>query len=334
MNTTNVEKIYKVFDRSIEILKTNLDVDFLDAFIETGDNLISGKIQIENGKPDQNAINKLEEVYEGFNYQDYEPEELRQAIQLIMIQANKEERIQANHQFTPESIGMLFNYIIENLNILKQKVTIFDPAVGTGNLLSTILNYFQNRQVEFEGIGVDNDDTLLSIASMAFTFERLNVDLFHQDSIDNLFVKDVDVVVSDLPVGYYPIDARTEGFKTRSEKGHSFVHHLLIEQSMNAVRPNGFGLFLVPSNLFETEEAKKLLSFFHNRVYLQAILNLPAKMFKDQSAQKSILILQKVGDQARQAEQVLLGEFPEFNDQAKMIKFLQDFKGWSENSIG
>jgi site-specific DNA-methyltransferase (adenine-specific) len=52
---------------------------------------------------------------------------------------------------------------------------------------------------------------------------------------------------------------------------------------------------------------------------LQAILNLPTKMFKDEQAQKSILILQKVGASAKQAEQVLLGEFPEFNKQEKML---------------
>jgi site-specific DNA-methyltransferase (adenine-specific) len=333
MNTEIIEKIYQTFSKSIELLKQDLDVDFLDAFIETGDNLISGRIQVEDGKPSQATIEKLEAVYAGFDASEYSPEAMRKAIQLVMIQANKEEQIQANHQFTPESIGMLFNYIIENLKVGNEKLTILDPAVGTGNLLSTILNYFQERQIEFNGVGVDNDDTLISIASMAFAFEHLEVDLFHQDSIDNLMVKDVDITVSDLPVGYYPIDARTEGFETRSKTGHSFVHHLLIEQAMNAVRPGGYGLFLVPSNVFQTEEAKKLLAFFHDRVYLQAILNLPAKMFKDQKAQKSILLLQKVGNDAKQADQVLLGEFPEFNDQKQMLKFLQDLKQWSQKSL-
>jgi site-specific DNA-methyltransferase (adenine-specific) len=333
MNTETIEKIYKIFEKSIEILKEELDVDFLDAFIETGDNLISGQIHVEAGKPSQETIDKLNAVYDGFKYSDYSPEELRKAIQLIMIRANKEERIQANHQFTPEAIGMLFNYIIENLKVGSEKLTIFDPAVGTGNLLSTILNYFQDRKINFTGIGVDNDDTMLSIASMSFAFERLEVDLFHQDSIDDLFVKNVDVAVSDLPVGYYPIDERTEGFETRSKEGHSFVHHLLIEQSMKTVRPGGYGIFLVPSNLFQTEEAKKLLSFFHEKVFLQAILNLPSKMFKDEKAQKSILILQRAGSNAKQAEQVLLGEFPEFNNQKKMLEFLQDFKKWAQKSL-
>ena len=42
-----------------------------------------------------------------------------------MIRANKEERIQANHQFTPEAVGMLFNYIIENLKVVYRIDNIF-----------------------------------------------------------------------------------------------------------------------------------------------------------------------------------------------------------------
>lgn len=333
MDTEKIEKIYRVFKESTELLQKNLDVDFLDAFIETGDNLITGEIQVEDGKPDQVTVQKLKQVYADFNWQEYEPEELRKAIQLVMIQANRVERIQANHQFTPEAIGMLFNYIIENLPLSQDQVSIFDPAVGTGNLLSTILNYFQDHQVKFNGTGIDNDDTMLAIASMSFIFEHLKVDLYHQDSIDNLLVKNADIVVSDLPVGYYPIDERTVGFETRSSEGHSFVHHLLIEQSMKAVRPGGFGVYLVPSNLFQTEEAKKLLAFFHDKIYLQAILNLPSKMFKDAKAQKSILILQKVGQNAKQADQVLLGEFPNFKEQKEMVAFLKDFKKWAQKSL-
>jgi site-specific DNA-methyltransferase (adenine-specific) len=195
------------------------------------------------------------------------------------------------------------------------------------------LNYFQDHQVKFNGTGIDNDDTMLAVASMSFIFEHLKVDLYHQDSIDNLLVKNADIVVSDLPVGYYPIDERTVGFETRSSEGHSFVHHLLIEQSMKAVRPGGFGVYLVPSNLFQTEEAKKLLAFFHDKIYLQAILNLPSKMFKDAKAQKSILILQKVGQNAKQADQVLLGEFPDFKEQKEMVAFLKDFKKWAQKSL-
>ncbi|MCL3858923.1 hypothetical protein [Pediococcus pentosaceus] len=59
MNTETIEKIYKTFEKSIEILKEELDVDFLDAFIETGDNLISGQIHVEDGKPSEAIIGEL-----------------------------------------------------------------------------------------------------------------------------------------------------------------------------------------------------------------------------------------------------------------------------------
>ncbi|XRF77815.1 hypothetical protein OGM84_05465 [Pediococcus acidilactici] len=41
MDTEKIEKIYRVFKESTELLQKNLDVDFLDAFIETGDKVLT-----------------------------------------------------------------------------------------------------------------------------------------------------------------------------------------------------------------------------------------------------------------------------------------------------
>ena len=333
MDTKKIEKLYNIFDQSIQLLQKNVNMDFLDAFIETGDNLLSNQIQVEDGKPDQATQDELHKIYDKYDKSEYTPEEIRQAIQLVLIQANKAEQIQANHQFTPETIGMLFNYIIDNLKFKEDKIKVYDPAVGTGNLFSTILNHFKDKNQAYEAIGVDNDDTLLSVASMATDMEDIPVQLYQQDSISRPVTHDVDLVVSDLPVGYYPIDEYTEGFKTRSTEGHSFVHHLLIERAMNSVKDGGFGLFLVPSNLFQTKEAKSLLSYFNNQVYLQALVNLPSEMFQNKQSQKAILILQKTGSTAKQAEPVLLGEFPKFNDRTQMKSFLDDFHAWAKKSL-
>ncbi|WP_353990190.1 class I SAM-dependent methyltransferase [Pediococcus argentinicus] len=333
MDTNKIEQLFNVMDKSTDLLQKDLDVDYLDAVIETGDNLVSDEVQIEDGKPSKETVIELEKLYESIDISDFSAEEIRQALQLILIKANKKERIQTNHQFTPDAIGILFTYLIEALPIEEPK-TVFDPAVGTGNLLATVLNSLKKSGVPLvSGIGVDNDDTMLSIASMAFALQHLDVDLYHQDVLDELFVGKPDVAISDLPVGYYPIDERVKDYHTSNPKEHSFVHHLMIEQTMATIDDGKFGIFLVPENLFQTEEAKKLLSYFHDRVYFQAVLNLPVKMFADKRARKSIIILQKVGGNAKQAEQVLLGDFPEFNDKEKMANFLGDFKAWSDQNI-
>ncbi len=77
------------------------------------------------------------------------------------------------------------------------------------------------------------------------------------------------------------------------EEGHSYSHHLLIEQSINALKGAGYAFLVVPSHLFEDDKVKQLENFIATETEMQAFLNLPKTLFKNEKARKSILILQK-----------------------------------------
>jgi site-specific DNA-methyltransferase (adenine-specific) len=179
--------------------------------------------------------------------------------QLVLLKGSKTESLQPNHQLTPDSIGFLFVFLIEQLTLKKeQPLDILDIAVGMGNLLLTTVINLQAANYTVKGIGVDNDETLLAIAASDSLLMDEEIQLFHQDSLQDLLVDPVDYVIGDLPVGYYPNDQQAEKFATHSEKEHSYAHHLLMEQGMKYVKPDGFGLFLVPSNFLETEQGPLL----------------------------------------------------------------------------
>ena len=74
--------------------------------------------------------------------------------------------------------------------------------------------------------------------------------------IARFVIDPVDLALSDLPIGYYPNDERAKGFAAAAEEGHSYAHHLLMEQAMKYVKPAGFGLFLIPTNILETEQSE------------------------------------------------------------------------------
>ena len=76
------------------------------------------------------------------------------------------------------------------------------------------------------------------------------------------------------------------------EEGHSYSHHLLIEQSINALKGR-LCILVVPSHLFEDDKVKQLENFIATETEMQAFLNLPKTLFKNEKARKSILILQK-----------------------------------------
>ncbi|WP_338108178.1 class I SAM-dependent methyltransferase [Pediococcus damnosus] len=327
-NNDEVEQLFNIIDESTEILMKELDSSYLDALIETGDNLISGEVHIEDGKPSTSARHNLEHFYEETNIKQLNAEVVRQALQLAILNASQQDHIQANHQMTPDTIGMLFAYLLQELLADTKTLTVLDPAVGTGNLLTTIMNdiHQNHKETKISGIGIDNDDSMLAMADINSRLQNLDVDLFHQDALDQLVFNSADVAVSDLPVGYYPIDVRVKKYQTHSTEGHSYVHHLLIEQAMNHVVASGFGLFLVPTNIFQTDQAANLLNYCKNNIYLQGFLNLPKDLFTNASLQKSILIVQNYGTQAKQASKVLLGDFPSFKNQKEMKKFLDEIK--------
>ena len=334
MGIEKIEQTFTSLKEAVALLQKELQVSYLDALIETGDNLLAKEVHVEDGLPTAEIKTRLEELYANAQLAGLTTEQRRQVMQLLLLQAYKQEKIQANHQMTPDTIGFLVEYLLEKVLPKKQGLALLDLTVGTGNLLTAILSKLnQNGWPKIQAYGVDNDDTLITLASMATQIEQISVDLFHQDALDGLLLPKVDVVVSDLPVGYYPLDERITQFKTRAKKGRSYVHHLLIEQAVNQLKPAGFGIFVVPKGLFESPEAKGLLDYIQANAYLQGMLNLPQDLFASKRGQKAILLLQKHGTGAKQAKQILLGDFPSFKHKEQFQAFLGQIDYWERNNL-
>ena len=328
------ETLFKVLDQSVTILMQQLSVSYVDALIETGDNLLSEHVQVEDGQPDAEHVAQLTKLYATVNLTQFDAETIRRALQLALLKAIHNDRVDPNHQMTPDSIGLLTAYLIAKLVGQTSELSILDIAVGTGNLLTTVMNQLQpNQTTPIQGYGVDNDDNQLAIAAMSMDLQQSKVELFHQDAIDPLVMPKTPVAIGDLPVGYYPLDERVQTFKTKATNGHSYVHHLLIEQAMSHLQPGGWGVFLVPTNIFQSQESQGLLQWMSSEAYLQGLLNLPTNLFLDEKSRKSVVVLQKRGGQAKQAGKVLLGEFPSFEDTRAFEAFTAQIDEWVGQNI-
>ncbi|MHA8137962.1 class I SAM-dependent methyltransferase [Lactobacillaceae bacterium Scapto_B20] len=332
---TDTETLFKVLDQSTALLQKALNLSYLDAFIENGNNMLdNNNVHVDDNQPDADTVKQLKELYSQVDYQKMASEDVRKAIQMILIKAVSKDQIQANHQLTPDTIAFIIGYLVTRIFKSQSEISILDLAVGSGNLLTALIHQLSTElHVSVHGVGVDNDDSLLSIAGISAEMQKLPVELVHQDSINNLLVNNVDLVVSDLPIGYYPIDENVQNYETHSTNGHSYAHHLLIEQGMNHVKPGGFGVFLVPSNLFQTEESKTLLKWMQDNAYLQGMLNLPSELFSNQNTQKAIMILQRHGNGAKQVNKIMIGEFPSFKNQAAFQKFIAEVVEWEQKDL-
>lgn len=319
-----VETLFSIFDSSAVVLRKELDVTYLEALVETGDNLFEGAIlQEELSEP---AIERLNREYSTFNEETYKGEEIRKAFQLAILKGMKE-GVQANHEMTPDAVGMFMSYLFHKFMQGQNEITVLDPAIGTGNLMTTVFNSAKEG-LTMSGFGVEVDEVLIKLALVNANLQKHAIEFFHQDGLAPLYIDPVDAVVSDLPIGYYPNEIGASEYKLKADEGMSYAHHLFIEQSVKHTKEGGYLFFLVPNFIFESDQAPKLHAFIKETCFIQGLLQLPVSMFKNEKNAKSIFVLQKKGPSVTMPKQALLVELPKFSNMKAMENIMDQLNTW------
>ncbi|GKU81568.1 class I SAM-dependent methyltransferase [Niallia sp. NCCP-28] len=326
MKMVPVEELFTVFSETATLLQEEMGCTYLEALANTGENMFQEAIL--QADLSEYGRKKLKKSYESISLDKYSKEEIRKSFQLAILKG-MQENIQSNHQMTPDSIGMFIGYLVQKLYKHKE-MRLLDLAVGTGNLLTTVMN--QQPEKVIEAYGVEIDDLLLKLGFVNANLQEQPIQFYNQDSLGKLFIDPVDLAVSDLPIGYYPNDIGASDYKLKSDNGHSYAHHLFIEQSINHLKSGGYLFCMIPNNLFESEQADKLHQFFKETVHIQAIMQLPLTLFKSKQAAKSILVVQKKGEGIEAPKQVLLANVPSLSNMGKMEKILADIEKWVKDN--
>ena len=321
-----VEELFTVFSETATVLQEEMECSYLEALAATGENIFQGAILQTDIS--EYGVKRLKKSYESISLDKYSKEEIRKSFQLAILKG-MQENIQPNHQMTPDSIGMFIGYLVQKL-YKRKEMRLLDPAVGTGNLLTTVMN--QQPEKRIEAYGVEVDDLLLKLGFVNANLQEQPIQFYNQDSLSKLFIDPVDVVVSDLPIGYYPNDIGASEYILKADNGHSYAHHLFIEQSINHLKDGGYLFCMIPNNLFESEQADKLHQFFKENVHIQGIMQLPLTLFKNTQAAKSILVVQKKGEGIKAPKQVLLANVPSLSNMGKMEKILADIEKWVKDN--
>ncbi|UYO19562.1 class I SAM-dependent methyltransferase [Bacillus sp. 41-22] len=319
-----VETLFSIFDSSTVVLRKELDVTYLEALVETGDNLFEGAILQE--ELSESTIERLNREYSTFNEETYKGEEIRKAFQLAILKGMKE-GVQANHEMTPDAVGMFMSYLFHKFMQGQKEITVLDPAIGTGNLMTTLFNSAK-EELTMSGFGVEVDEVLIKLALVNANLQKHAIEFFHQDGLAPLYIDPVDAVVSDLPIGYYPNEIVASEYTLKADEGMSYAHHLFIEQSVKHTKEGGYLFFLVPNFIFESDQAPKLHAFIKETCFIQGLLQLPVSMFKNEKNAKSIFVLQKKGQGVTMPKQALLVELPKFSNMKAMENIMNQLNTW------
>ncbi|EIT85460.1 hypothetical protein A374_09493 [Fictibacillus macauensis ZFHKF-1] len=321
-----METFFTALDETAERIKKEEDLPYLDALAQTGEHLFHGDFP-EGISQLTRAF--LEKEYSKVNLETTAPEEVRKAFQLAVLKGMKE-AVQPHHAMTPDAVGLFVSYLVQKVTEGKKQFAMLDLAVGSGNLLTTILNQLTQ---DVQGFGIEVDETLLRLAWVSANLQKHGVEFYHQDSIKPLYVDPVDLIVTDLPVGYYPDDETAKDFTVHSKEGHTYAHHLLMEQSLHYLKPSGYGIYLVPNSLFTSEQAPLLQQMLKEQAVIIGMLQLPHSLFKQESHAKSILMIQKQGETTKKPKQALLVDLPSFSNKEAISRIMTQMNEWFKEEL-
>ena len=315
MNFEKIEQTYTLLLENVQEIQNDLLTSFYDALIEQNGSYLDGDIELDSVRQNNEKLKALK----------LSKEEWRRAYQFLLMKAAQTEPLQANHQFTPDSIGFVLTFLIDQLS-KKEHIDILEIGSGMGNLAETILN---NTQKNVDYLGLELDDLLIDISASIADVMDAKVSFVQGDAVRPQVLKESDVIISDLPVGFYPDDSIAARYEVASTQDHTYAHHLLMEQSLKYLKSGGYAIFLAPNDLLTSSQSDLLKKWLQKHAQIVAMIALPESLFGNAAYAKTIFVLKK---QDEQAVKPFVYALSDLQNQADLLTFSEKFQNWSQES--
>ena len=315
MNFEKIEQAYSLLLENVQELQNTLLTNFYDALVEQNGVYLDGNTELAIVKKNNETLKSLK----------LDKEEWRRAYQFLLMKAAQTEPLQANHQFTPDFIGFILTFLIDQLSN-KEHIDVLEIGSGMGNLAETILNN-TNKNVDY--LGLELDDLLIDISASIADVMDAKVSFVQGDAVRPQVLKESDVIISDLPVGFYPDDNIATRYEVASRQEHTYAHHLLMEQSLKYLKSDGYAIFLAPNDLLTSTQSDLLKNWLQKHAQIVAMIALPESLFGNAAYAKTIFVLKK---QDKQAVQPFVYALSDLQNQADLLTFSEKFQNWSQES--
>ena len=317
MNFEKIEQAYHLILENIQLIENDLKTNIYDALIEQNSFYLGAEGATQTVTENNKRLKALHLT----------AEEWRRSFQFIFIKAGQTEALQANHQFTPDAIGFILLFLLETLTH-KEELTVIEIGSGTGNLAHTMVN---NSSKTLDYMGLELDDLLIDLSASIADILASSISFVQEDAVRPQILKESDVIISDLPIGYYPNDQIASRYTVAASGEHTYAHHLLMEQSLKYLKSDGLALFLAPANLFTSPQAPLLKKWLSGYASLLAVITLPEKLFGNAQNAKSLYVLKKQSDSPIQT---LVYPLASLTNPEDVRNFMEIVKKWqNDNAI-
>ena len=315
MDFEKIEQAYTYLLENIQIIQNDLATNFYDALIEQNSIYLDGQTNLQVVKDNNKSLKRLA----------LRKEEWLRTYQFLLMKAAQTEPLQANHQFTPDTVALLLIFIIEEL-WPGQELNLLELGSGMGILGASFLTSL-DKKVDY--LGVEIDDLLIDLAASITEVIGLPAVYAQGDAVRPQILKESDIIVSDLPIGYYPDDQVASRYEVAASDEHTYAHHLLMEQSLKYLKNGGFAIFLAPSNLLSSPQSDLLKLWLKKNAQLVAMITLPENLFSQGSNSKAIFVLQKKGSTAVEP---FVYPLSNLRYSQELADFKEKFQIWSQYS--
>ena len=317
-----IEQLFDIVDETSIMISAEMQTGYLQGMVESCQNIISQEIR-------QNVNAQIKEVlqenYDILEELEFVQEEVRKALQLAILKGFKADRV-ANAAMTPDSIAFMVSYFLAKLMKDLKECRIGDFAVGTGNFLTAVLNQMgEQPQAIF---GVDPDQDLLQVAYVLSDMQEHGIQFYQQSSLKPLFIDPLDAIICDLPVGDAQEGDLLGADLELARVGSAYLPYLLMENHLRYLKPGGYGIYVIPNDLFNQPYSNEFHQLLTKSAHIQALIQLPASLFLTQEAGKSLFIFQKQGEGIQPIKEILIAQLPSFSDSLKVTKMLDRIENW------
>ena len=313
MDFEKIEQAYTYLLENVQIIQNDLATSFYDALIEQNGIYLDGQTNLEDVKKNNQALKRLA----------LRKEEWLRTYQFLLMKAAQTEPLQANHQFTPDAIGHLMIFLIEQL-CPAENLSLLELGSGMGILGASFLTSM-NKKVNY--LGIELDDLLIDLAASMAEVMDLQMGFVQGDAVRPQVLKESDIIVSDLPIGYYPDDQIASRYQVAAKDEHTYAHHLLMEQSLKYLKTGGYAIFLAPTDLLMSPQSDLLKVWLTEQAQLVAIVALPEDLFAQGAQSKTIFVLQK---QAIEGLEPFVYPLASLRDPEILLEFKENFQNWCQ----
>jgi site-specific DNA-methyltransferase (adenine-specific) len=298
----SIERLYDVLDESAMLYYEQDKCPYLQGVVRACENIMAGSAD----EDDQSLTQQLNRLIDGIKGIEFKKESVRRAMQLCILKGFKHTG-RSNEGLTPDSIGMFMAYLLDKLVPGNERTIVFDPLVGTGNLLTTVANHSKKTRLAL--CGVEQDRTMYPIARAMFDMMGYGDQVYFQDTLSFSNIH-ADVMVTDFPL---------------DPDGDTFIYELL-NHHVDNVRDGGYVLGLVDNDFFGKAGSDTFQTTIFERWHFIGLVHLPESMFTTGS--KSILLLKKSGEGSKKPTRALMADIPSFDDKAGLEASIHKINQW------